>query len=288
MEWHRVDPAHELARLREFLVRSDPDDYLLWDLEEQVSSARLWVGEEGGSWVAFGRLHDLGDGQGWVSGLRVDRAHRGRGLGSTFLSGLVADARSIGLTELRAVIEDSNLASRRLFTRHGFRPVLELALRRGEARATRSPSLGPAHVGDRLPGPVEWVPGLCGRGDLLPGGEAGRFGRWDPRIVDRWAREGKLYLGADLAVAVQADWLTDPRTMWAQPLRGKPEELLPAIGPLAAALGQAEWQAFLPSTERLRVEYARLGLTPHPAWGDRVHLYEWVECPPPAVHRPAE
>lgn len=280
MELHRIDPEHELKRLREFLSESDPHDYLLEDIDEWIREGRLWAGIEGGNWVAFGRVHDLGRGEGWVSGLRVQLSKRGQGLGGKFLTGLVSDARSIGLTELRAVIEDGNLASRRLFARLGFRPMFEMALRRAKAGTVAGGPLRPARAGESLDGPIGWLPARTGRVDLLPGTDGGRLGRWDPHILDRWAEEGKLYVGHELAAAVQTDWLRGPRTMWVNPLQGEPAELIPAIASLAKALDQEEWQAYLPSTEDLRRTYANLGLSPHPFWGDRIHLYERTEARP--------
>jgi len=277
MELHRIEPERELDLLREFLAASDPQDYLLDDIEEWVRDGRLWAGVDEGSWVAFGRVHDLGHGQGWVSGLRVAPSHRGRGVGGRFLDGLLADARAIGLTEVRAVIDDGNRASRQLFTRHRFRPVLEMTLRRAPARRSAAELLRPATPGDHLTGPVGWIPGVSGRADLLPGSDGGRLGRWDPRLPDRWVQEHKLYLGPCLAAAVQVDWQRQPRTMWVNPLQGEPASLFPALTALAAALGQDEWQAYLPSTEPLRRVYADLGLTPHAHWGDRIHLYERAE-----------
>jgi len=274
VELHRIDPELELERLREFLSESDPHDYLLPDLDEWARDGRLWVGVEGGRWVAFGRIHDLGHGEGWVSGLRVGISRRGQGLGSQLLSGMLSDARSVRLTELRAVIEAENLASRRLFSRHGFLPIVEMTLRCGKAATDVREPLRRARVGDRIDGPVGWIPSLTGRVDLLPGGEGGRFGRWHPHIADRWISEGKLYVGPGLAAAVQVDWLQEPRTMWVNPLQGEPGNLLPAIALLAKNLGQEEWQAYLPSTDSLRREYTGLGLGPHALWGDRIHLYE--------------
>ena len=279
MELHRLDPASELEPLRAFLSASDPDDYLLEDIEEWVQDGRLSVGVEDGSWVAFGRVHDLGHGEGWVSGLRVGLSLRGRGLGGQLLNGLLADGRSIGLSEFRAVIEDGNRASRRLFARHGFRSIYEMTLRRASAGTSGAEALHRVRASERPMGPIGWVPSLTGRVDLLPGPEGGRFGRWDPGILDRWIREGKLYVGRGLAAAVQLDWVRVPRTMWVNPLQGEPGPLLRAITSLAATLGQEEWQAFLPSTEHLREVYASLGLRPHPSWGDRIHLYELIEAP---------
>ena len=102
MEFHRIDPDLDPSTLREFLSASDPDDYLLEDLAEWVRSDRLWAGMENGEWVAFGRLHDLGFREGWVSGIRVRASRRNQGLGAQLLDGLLGDARSVGLTSALA------------------------------------------------------------------------------------------------------------------------------------------------------------------------------------------
>lgn len=277
MRLRRIDPAHDREPLRRFLAQSDPHDYLLEGLDDWVRDGRLWVGEVERYWVAFGRLHDLGRGEGWLSGLRVARPERRHGYGAGLLSGLMTDARALGLWELRAAIEDGNRASRRLFERHGFEPVAEMTLRRGAAVHAEVPPLRRLRPEERFEEGVGWIPAATGRSDVLPGSDGGRFGRWEPRLLERWAREGKLFAGHGVAVAVQVDWLDSPRTLWVNPLRGEPGTLIPAVGALASRLDQEEWQAFLPSGDPEREEYARLGLRPHPSWGDRVHLYERVE-----------
>lgn len=274
MNLRRLGGDRDLGRLRDFLRASDPMDYLLEDFSGWTQRGRLWVGEEGADWLAFGRLHDLGEGEGWVSGVRVLPSHRGLGLGGQLLDRLILDAHAIGISSLRAVIEDRNTASRRLFGRFGFHPAAELALRRGPAREDLPQLLRLAGPQERPDGPVGWLPALTQRVDLLPGSDGGRFGGWRPSLLDRWAAEGKLYVGRGIAVAVQMDWWRTPHTLWINPLQGTPDALLPALGHLTHALAHEEWQGFLPSTEELRSEYARLSALPHPSWGDRVHLYE--------------
>jgi len=100
---------------------------------------------------------------------------------------------------------------------------------------------------------------------------------WRPALYDRWSRSEALYLGNGVSVAVQPDWWKRPRTLWVNPLQGETEALVRAVGALTHELGHEEWQAFFPSTDDLRAEFDRLGLLPHPAWGDRVQLYERVE-----------
>ena len=283
MEFRRLDPVVDQNLLREFLVASDPDDYLLEEFPDWAWEGRLWAGEEGGAMLSFGRLHDLGEGEGWVSAMRVLASRRGEGLGHQLLDRILADARSAGLPAVRAVIEDGNSASRRLFARHGFQSVAVFALRRGLPSPGPAPKLVRARADVRLDGPVGWVPESTGHVDLLPGGEGGQFGRWRPSLVERWAREGKLYVGPGVAVAVQPDWWKNPHTLWVNPLRGDPAELVAALGGLTRELHHEEWQAFLPSGDDLRAEYDRLGLLPHPYWGDRVHLYERLDAPDSAL-----
>ncbi len=283
MEVGRVDPEHDLTPLRSFLSESDPHDYLLDGIEEWIRREGLWVGREAGERVAFCRLEDLGDGQAWVGGVRVRATLRGRGLGRRFLAAVIAAAESEGVREFRAVIEDENLASRRLFQRAAFEPLLALTLRVGDTDLPGPSLLARAPAVARFRGPLEWVTGASGRIDLLSGAEGGRFGRWNPAVVERWAREGKLFVGPGLAAGVVTHWQDDPPVMWAVPLQGEPTSLLPALASLGRELGQSSWQAFLPSTEPLRQEYRRLGLRPHALWGDRVHLYERAGARPPSL-----
>jgi GNAT superfamily N-acetyltransferase len=280
MEFHRLEPTRELNHLRRFLSEAEPGDYLLEDLSEWIRDGRLWAGEDRGEWVAFGRLHDLGDAEGWVSGMRVLPARRGQGVGARLLDALLTDARAIGITALRAAIEEENIVSRRLFERLGFREVVPMTLRRGFAQAGPANLLRRARPDERLDGPVGWMPAFAHRVDVLPGTDGGRLGGWRPSLVPRWAQEGKLYLGPGLAAAVQVDWWKEPRTLWVNPLRGEPAPLFSALSELTKRLEHEEWQAFLPSTEELRAEYARCGTVPHPAWGDRIGLYEWLDRSP--------
>jgi N-acetylglutamate synthase-like GNAT family acetyltransferase len=281
MKFRRLDPAQDAGSLRQFLSAADPADYLLDDLAEWVREDRLWVGEEEGEWVAFGRLHDLGRQEGWISGIRITPRRQGHGLGGQLLGRLLSDALRQGVTSLRVVIEDENIASRRLFGHFGFLPVVPLTLRCGSAATELSAD--PFHRARPDEHPhveIGWLPALVDRVDLLPGSDGGRFGGWRSSLLTRWAAEGKLYVGSGLAVAVQVDWGKSPRTLWVNPLQGSPTSLLPALGKLTQSLGHEQWQSFLPSTEPLRAEYAACGAAPHPYWGDRVQLYERFERGP--------
>ncbi len=276
VELRPLDPTRDLDRLRAFLRDADPEDYLLEGTEEWIAEGRSWVVEDRGAWIGFGRLHDLGESEGWLSGLRVAPARRREGVGRRLLDRLLEDAASIGISTHRAVIEDGNAASRGLFEGLGFRSKVVLTLRRGYARSPvrKEPAWRLAAPDERPHGAIGWLPAACGRVDLLPGSDAGRFGRWRDSLPARWASERKLYLSDDLAVAAQIDWWPRPRTLWVNPLVGEVGRLLPALGSLAGALGHAEWQAFLPADPAARVAYAAAGAVPNPHWGNRAHLYE--------------
>jgi N-acetylglutamate synthase-like GNAT family acetyltransferase len=274
LEFHRIDPTRDRDRLRRFLARCDPEDYLLHGLPEWIREGRLWIATEDREWVAFGRLHDLGAGEGWLSGFRVDPQRLRQRIGFRLLRVMVADARSVGIHTLRAVIEDGNVASRGLFLKSGARAAFPLTLRCGAAGPTAETLLHRATSGESLDGPVGWLPSTTGFVDLLPGAEGGRFGRWRAGLIDRWVAERKLFLGPGLAAAVQLDWWDEPRTLWVQPLRGEPRDVVAALGQLTRAMQHAQWQAFLPSTDELRAQYDGLSLTRHPMWGDRVQVYE--------------
>jgi GNAT superfamily N-acetyltransferase len=274
IRFHRIDPEKDRERLRRFLSAIDPADYLLEGLTEWIREGRHWVAIEARTWVAFGRLHDLGDGEGWLSGARVVPERRGQGLGAILLERLISEADSTGISDLRVVIEDENIASSRLVHRFGFRPIQALTVRVGSPAVASDHPWHRASPVERLDGPVGWLASIVGRVDLLPGSDGGRFGAWRSSLVARWASEQKLYLGPDLAVGIQTDWWRNPRTLWVSPLRGDLSSLLPALGGLTNELGHEQWQAFLPSSEELRAQYERYGLKPHPHWGDRAHLYE--------------
>ncbi len=271
------DPSREAETLRRFLIEEDPEDYLLEDFDAWAWTPGIIVATEGDRLVGLGRLTQLSPQEGWVSGFRVVRRRRGEGLGRALLRELLERARDAGPLVLRAIIEDKNRVSRRLFTSLGFRPVAALTLRHGIASAPEPGAAALVRISDAtlLP-PVEWVGVRHGVVDLLPDRDVGRFGPWRPELYARWAAEGKLYAGADLVVAVQLRWRKNPPTVWISPLVGAPQRLIPALGHLAGDLGGTAWDGYFPGDETVRPLYDRLGARALPEWGDRVALYERV------------
>ncbi len=270
-------PSHEAETLRRFLIEEDPEDYLLEDFDAWARTPGIVVATDEDRLVGLGRLTQLSPQEGWISGLRVARRRRGEGLGRALLQELLDRASDVAPLVLRAIIEDKNRVSRRLFTSLGFRPVAALTLRHGIASAPEPGAAVLVRIPDatRLP-PVEWVVTRHGLVDLLPDWDVGRFVRWRPEFYARWAAEGKLYAGAALVAAVQLRWRRNPPTIWISPLVGAPPRLIPALGHLAGDLGVTAWDGYLPGEETLRPLYDRLGARTLPEWGNRVALYERV------------
>jgi len=73
-----------------------------------------------GQVTAIGKLTDLGDGELWLEGLRVDPAHRGKGIGDALHHHQLEAAHRIGGRVLRYATGQDNRASQRLGERTAF------------------------------------------------------------------------------------------------------------------------------------------------------------------------
>ncbi len=100
------------------------DDWLA-DPKGQFVAAELDTADaaRGGQVVAIGKLTDLGDGELWLEGLRVDPAHRGKGIGDALHHHQLDFARRVGGRVLRYATGQDNRASQRLGARTGFQHV---------------------------------------------------------------------------------------------------------------------------------------------------------------------
>lgn len=65
----------------------------------------------------------LSEGQLLMDGIFVDAEARGEGVGSALIHSVVAEARALGMTEVRLDVIDINLRARALYERHGFQPT---------------------------------------------------------------------------------------------------------------------------------------------------------------------
>lgn len=84
---------------------------------------RFIAAELDGEAVAIARLSDLGEGELWLEGIRVDPAHRRKGIGEALHRYNVDLARRYGGDVLRYATGEDNAASRRFGERTGFKHV---------------------------------------------------------------------------------------------------------------------------------------------------------------------
>src|SRR5690349_3156152 len=105
----RIRPAlpEDKAAVLEFTAPFwDGHDYIgnVWDGWMQDRVHPLLVGEIAGEHerpIALVKLSDLGQGEGWVHGVRVAQQLSGRGLGRTLVTHCIAQARKLGMRSLR-------------------------------------------------------------------------------------------------------------------------------------------------------------------------------------------
>ncbi len=63
-----------------------------------------------------------------LDGIAVAPAWRGQGLGSRLIRAVKGVARELGLNGVQLDVVDTNVGARRLYERHGFKPVMEKSL----------------------------------------------------------------------------------------------------------------------------------------------------------------
>lgn len=90
--------------------------------EAAGSDRRYLVAEAGGAVAGYGGLMVVGD-EAHVMNLAVAPEHRGRGLGTRLLLGLVEAALDAGVRHLTLEVRVSNEAARSLYRRFGFEPA---------------------------------------------------------------------------------------------------------------------------------------------------------------------
>lgn len=117
----------------------------IWDGEDYVPEVfDDWVADPRGEFslvfdgeqlVAFGKLTELREGEWWLEGLRVDPAHRGRGIARLAHNHAVALADRVGSGVLRFATSDHNVAVHRLAEQSGFEQIASFVMARAEAQA---------------------------------------------------------------------------------------------------------------------------------------------------------
>ncbi|HOG48133.1 MAG TPA: GNAT family N-acetyltransferase [Anaerolineae bacterium] len=104
---------------------SHGEDYVpgAWDAWLVDAQGALLVVERGAEPVAVAKVTMLAPHEGWLEGLRVDPAHRGRGLAGWILGICLARAHALGATVARLGTGAKNVAVHKTAARHGMARV---------------------------------------------------------------------------------------------------------------------------------------------------------------------
>jgi GNAT superfamily N-acetyltransferase len=104
------------AEIDAVLVEEPSDDL-------QLPDGLFWVAGEGTTVVGCAGLRLLPDGVGEVKRVFVTHQARGRGIASRLLAEVERVARARGLSRLRLDTRDDLVEARRLYAKHGYRPI---------------------------------------------------------------------------------------------------------------------------------------------------------------------
>jgi len=116
--------------LRDMWATSPPESVHALDPQTLSGPAiSFFTVREGGTLLGCGALKELSPNHGELKSMRTSTEHRGRGVATTLLEHLVAEARARGYAtvSLETGVEDYFEPARRLYERHGFTPVAPFA-----------------------------------------------------------------------------------------------------------------------------------------------------------------
>ncbi|MEW5988663.1 MAG: GNAT family N-acetyltransferase [Chloroflexota bacterium] len=214
----------------------------IWDGHDYVPDCFAdWVADprgqftvvyEGDRLVAFGKLSELGPGEGWLEGLRVAIEARGRGLGRLLHNYAVELADQLAMGKLRFATASDNQAVHKMAADTGFRLLGRHWLASAEAGAAMDEG-GRVKDEEGLASPFILVTDLSAAQRWLEqsavyqvgGGLAEDEWIWyeiRPRLAE-WQQQGRLYWWTDVrrpaAGATHGRGLvivhrTEPETLW--------------------------------------------------------------------------
>ncbi len=274
----------DLASLRALLDRAVPDDYLLPMAAEWMAGGITLGGWRGSELLSVLRLDDLGDGEGWLGGLRVAPEFRKGGLGKELMHYTHKLATRRGFSHLRMFIEEENVASQRLSAAVGYAPILTLCHFAGQVTAEAGrPTVVPLSPEPPLRlGELPWLRSFGGFLSSMAR-EGYRLVRATPSRLRVEAEAGTLFRSPTsgavfvLSTAQEVSWAPAPlRALF--PLQGTLGEILDgACG--AAGTSSLYLDLFLPPDPPVLSEAARRGLVRGVLWGNTVHLFERALVP---------
>jgi GNAT superfamily N-acetyltransferase len=115
------------AAVQQVIANTWPEgDYItedLWNEWATTSGGHLYAVEADGKLIGFGRLTELGQGDWWIEGMRVDPAVRGKGYGRALMAHLIATFGKVGFGLLRMMTDSSNGAMSKMAHGHGFKHI---------------------------------------------------------------------------------------------------------------------------------------------------------------------
>ncbi len=266
----------------EALLRSAvPDDYLLPMVGDWIERGMVLGGWQGDRLVAILRLDDLGDGEGWVGGIRVAPELRRQGVARDLMEFAFGVSRHHGLGTLRLLIEAENEASQHLARSLGFERTQEIVHLAGPLVApAERPRVVPLRSAPEAdPEGFSWVRSFHGLfSPTVP--ELFRLVRASRSRMERESREGTLYApdrpGTAFALSPPRPVTWSDRTVRAfSPLEGPLELLLQGAAELTREDGSLV-DCFLPASEDALSTATRQGLVRGALWGASIGLYELV------------
>lgn len=250
-------------------------DYLpeVWD-EWLADPAGLFAAaEQGGRVVGLARLADLGWGEGWLEGLRVDPRAEGRGIGSHLHDHLLAAWARTGWGVLRLATHAARAPVHRMCARTGFERVGEVVKHVAQSRPGE-PRFEPLSPRDAAAAAARFAggPGAAGLIEV-----DWKWAEPLPPRLEALAQRGWLWAwdGGRAVVLAEIDRSGDPPALRLYGLGADEGDLAPLLTDcraLAAAhgLAQAHWRA--PAGE---VRAAALRAAGYAAeWDAPIVLYE--------------
>jgi len=246
-----IRPARPTDRAAVFeMVKTiwDGNDYIpdVWDAWRADPYGPLLVGELDGQPVALAKLSEIGPGEDWFHGLRVDPAQRGRGFARQMLGHCIELSRGRGARTLRYLTDEDNPTMHRLADDLNFRLAYA-------PRWYHAPTIHDMPYTIALPpGHLDSLLADLARSDLLSRSAGMYFLNW--RNLDLTAARLREHLeqGEVLALPGEDAWaIAAPRDEGGMQL-AHIEGTLPAIEHLCAALrvsdtfAEKPFQALIP------------------------------------------
>ncbi|MBC7092715.1 GNAT family N-acetyltransferase [Candidatus Bipolaricaulota bacterium] len=118
----------------------DGEDYVPTVLDRWMAEGGLLVAELGGRVVGFAKTTFLAPGEVWLEGLRVDPAHRGKGVGKALARAQLEGALALAPRSIRFATGEVNHESIHIAEELGFREVARFTYMEGAVQEVPAPA----------------------------------------------------------------------------------------------------------------------------------------------------